>query len=323
MMTPETTSFDESSRAAVPATTHSEGELGAPGSVSACLVVRNEATVIDRCLQSLAGVVDEIVLVHDGDCEDDTLEIAARYGCRIYERPLVGHAEASTVFAFEEARGEWILSLDADEYLSDALRDRLPELVRDDGVNGYDLLWRKWDGERYITSDGPHKLALFRRSSVHVLGVHHSPERVDAPVKRIDLQLEHRPAYNNFALRTVLTKWRRSAKIHARELITDFAELPKFNWDGPADWPRQRHILNRVSPLLCLPYMPVVFLLNVWRERRFTPLADNLRLAFYQGVYAAMVQFYVAQYTYLGSGRSVDGGRSAALDPPRPGSARE
>jgi glycosyltransferase involved in cell wall biosynthesis len=285
--------------------------------------VRNEATVIDRCLQSLAGVVDEIVLVHDGDCEDDTLEIAARYGCRIYVRPLVGHAEATTVFAFEQARGEWIISLDADEYLSEPLRDRLSELVRDDAVNGYDLLWLKWDGQRYITSDGPYKLALFRRLSVHVLGVHHCPERVDPPVKTVDLQLEHRPAYNNFALRTVLTKWRRSAKIHARELITDFAELPKFNWDGPADWPRQRHILNRLSPLLFLPYMPVVLLLTVWRERRFTPLADNVRLAFYQGVYAAMVQFYVAKYTYLGGGRSVDGARSAALDPPRPGAARE
>ena len=49
------------------------------------------------------------------------------------------------------------------------------------------------------------KLALFRRASVHVLGVHHSPEIVDPPVRRVDLQLEHRPTYNNFALRTVVT----------------------------------------------------------------------------------------------------------------------
>lgn len=45
-------------------------------SISACLVVRNEEAVIERCLESLAGVVDEIVLVHDGECEDRTLEIA-------------------------------------------------------------------------------------------------------------------------------------------------------------------------------------------------------------------------------------------------------
>ena len=86
------------------------------------------------------------MLVHDGECEDRTLEIAERYGCRIYVRPLVGHAEASTVFAFEQARGEWILSIDADEYLSEPLRDGLRELVADERVNGYELLWRMWDG---------------------------------------------------------------------------------------------------------------------------------------------------------------------------------
>ncbi len=286
-----------------------------PGSVSACLVVRNEEAVIERCLASLAGVVDEIVLVHDGDCDDGTLEIAERYGCRIFVRPLVGHAEATTVFAFEQLRGEWIMSLDADEFLSEPLRAGLRELVGNERVNGYELLWRMWDGRRYITHDGPYKLALFRRARVHVLGVHHTAERVDPPVRRVDLQLEHRPAYNNFALRTVLTKWRRSARIHARELITDFAELPKFNWDGPDEWSRQRRILNRLSPLLILPYVPVVLLLNLWNERNCTPPLRNLRMAFYQGLYAGMVQFYVAKYSYFDAAPS-----TAALDPPRPGS---
>jgi glycosyltransferase involved in cell wall biosynthesis len=294
-------------------------ELEAPGSISACLVVRNEACVIERCLQSLVGVVDEIVLVHDGDCDDSTLEIAERFGCRIYVRQLVGHAEATTVFAFEQARGEWIMSLDADEFLSQQLRDGLRELVSDEQVNGYELLWRMWDGERYITDDGPYKLALYRRANVHVLGVLHNPEWVDAPVKRIHLQLEHRPAYNNFALRTVFTKWRRWAKLHARELITDFAELPKFNWVGPNEWPWQRHVLNRLSPLTFLPYMPAVLLLNVWRERHFTPPARNVRMAFYQGVYASMVQFYIAKYVYLDGGDAAGEAQSAALGTPRPG----
>ena len=57
---------------------HSDAESGAAGSVSACLVVRNEGKMIDRCLRSLAAVADEIVLVHDGECEDDTLEIGAQ-----------------------------------------------------------------------------------------------------------------------------------------------------------------------------------------------------------------------------------------------------
>ena len=290
------------------------------GSISACLVVRNEGALIERCLQSLAGVVDEIVLVHDGACEDNTLEIAERYDCRIFVRPLIGHSEASTVYAFEQAVGEWILSLDADEFLSAPLRASLRDLVLDDQVNGYELLWRMWDGERYITEEGPYKLALYRRAHVHVLGVLHNPEWVDAPVERLALQLEHRPAYNNFAMRTVLTKWRRWAKIHARELITPFSQLPKFNWSGPEDWSARRKWLNRLSPLLVVLYVPAVLSLNVWRERKFVPIGRNLRMASYQAIYAAMVQFYVAKYLYIERGASSRAARAAAHEAPRPGS---
>jgi glycosyltransferase involved in cell wall biosynthesis len=286
--------------------------LSAPGSVSACLVVRNEEAVIERCLRSLDGVIDEIVLVHDGECEDRTVEIAEAHGCRIFTRPLVGHAEASTVFAFEQARGEWILSLDADEYLSEPLAQGLRELVADERTNGYELLWRMWDGERYITEQGPFKLALFRRANVHLLGMIHGVELVDPPIRRVQLQLEHRPRYNNFALRTVLTKWRRWARINAREFTRPLGELPRFNWQGPTEWPSRRRLLNRLSPLLFLPYVPVVLLVNLWRERSVYGIVENLRMSLYQGLYAGMVQFYVAKEIYLGSARS------AAADPPRP-----
>lgn len=287
--------------------------LSPTGTVSACLVVRNEEAVIERCLQSLDGVVDEVVLVHDGECEDGTLQIAERHGCRIFVRPLVGHAEASTVFAFEQARGEWILSLDADEFLGEPLARGLRELIADPQVNGYELLWRMWDGERYITEQGPHKLALFRRRSVHLLGTIHGIEIVDPPVRRVELQLEHRPRYNNFALRTVLTKWRRWARINAREFVRPLAEVPRFNWQGPTDWPPRRRLLNRLSPLLFVPYVPAVLLVNLWRERGHYGPGENLKMSLYQGLYAGMVQFYVAKYTYFG------GATGAASDPPRPG----
>jgi glycosyltransferase involved in cell wall biosynthesis len=290
-----------------------ETALPAKGSVSACLVVRNEEAVIERCLRSLDGVVEEIVLVHDGECDDRTVEIARAHGCRVFTRPLVGHAEASTVFAFEQARGEWILSLDADEYLSEPLASGLRELVADEQVNGYELLWRMWDGERYITEQGPFKLALFRRAKVHLLGMIHGVEVVDPPIRRVQLQLEHRPQYNNFALRTVLTKWRRWARINAHEFTTPLGELPRFNWQGSTDWPPRRQLLNRLSPLLFLPYVPVVLLVNLWRERTVYGIGENLRMSLYQGLYAGMVQFYVAKEIYLGPKRS------AAVEQPRPG----
>jgi glycosyltransferase involved in cell wall biosynthesis len=286
-----------------------------PVLVSACVVVRNEEDVIERCLHSLRGAIDEIVLVHDGDCDDRTLQIAERHGCRIFVRPLVGHAEVATVFAFEQARGEWILSIDADEFLSESLRAQLRTLVADASVNGYEVLWRMWDGTRYITENGPYKLSLFRRSCVHVLGMIHAVERVDPPVRRVQLQLEHRPLYNNYALRTMLTKHRRWARINAYEFLGELAALPSFNWDGPIAWPARRRILNRLSPLLVLPYMPAVFLTSFMRERSYYGLRENLRMAFGQALYAGLVQFYVAKYLYLGLDER---GTGAAEEPPRP-----
>jgi glycosyltransferase involved in cell wall biosynthesis len=285
--------------------------------VSACLVVRNEESVLERCLASLNGVVDEIVLVHDGACEDRTLEIAERHGCRIYTLPLVGHSEASRVFAFGQARGEWILSIDADEYLGDQLRSQLRALVEKERVNGYELLWRMWDGERYITENGPYKLALYRRSRVHLLGMIHSAAIVDPPIRRVELQLEHRPQYNNLALRTVLTKWRRWARINASEFLMSFADLPKFNWQGSSDWPRRRRLLNRLAPLLFAPYAPAVFLINLARERGVYAWRENLRMSLGQAIYASMVQFYVAKYLYLGGADD-----RAAREPPRPVASR-
>lgn len=299
----------------VPPMDLAETALPASSSVSACLIVRNEEAVIERCLRSIEGVVDEVVLVHDGECQDRTLEIAEAHGCRSFVRPLIGHAEASTVFAYEQARGEWILSLDADEFLSEPLAQGLRALVDDDRVNGYELLWRMWDGERYITENGPYKLALFRRSRVHLLGMIHGVEIVDPPVRRVQLQLEHRPRYNNFALRTVLTKWRRWARINAREFTEPLGDLPRFNWQGPSRWPPRRRLLNRLSPLLFIPYVPIVLLVNLWRERTVYGIRENLRMSLYQGLYAGMVQFYVAKNTYLG------GARNAATEPPRPGAA--
>jgi len=290
-------------------------DTGAGDSISACLVVRNEEAVIDRCLRSLDGVVDEIVLVHDGECEDRTLEIAGRYGCRVFVRPLVGHAEVATVFAYEQAQGEWILTLDADEYLSEPLRQKLRTLVTDECVNGYEFLWRIWNGRRYVTNKGPFRRSLFRRSCVHVLGMMHAVERVDPPVRRMWLELEHRSLYDNFSLRAMLGKHRRWARINAREFLGDLADLPSFNWDGPVQWPPRRRLLNRLSPLLFLPYFPVVLAVSLVRASAYAGPWVNLRLAFSQAVYASMVQFYVAKYTYFGIGER---DMQAASERPRP-----
>lgn len=82
--------------------------------LSACLIVRDEAAVIDACLQSLQGVADEIVVVDTGSV-DETPERAERYPVELHAFPWCDDFSAARNFALDQATGDWILYIDADE----------------------------------------------------------------------------------------------------------------------------------------------------------------------------------------------------------------
>ncbi|MFA6570012.1 MAG: glycosyltransferase, partial [Bacteroidota bacterium] len=98
--------------------------------LSACIVVRNQAIFLDRCLQSIKSVCNEIIIVHDGPCSDDSLKIAKRYKALIFIRPFIGEAEYHRPFAFGKSTGDWILQIDADEYLSAEALSEIPILIQ-------------------------------------------------------------------------------------------------------------------------------------------------------------------------------------------------
>lgn len=84
--------------------------------VSLCLIVRDEATVLERCLASAAPAVDEIVVVDTGS-RDATRDVAHAHGAVVVEQPWHDDFAAARNAALDVARGDWILSLDADEEL--------------------------------------------------------------------------------------------------------------------------------------------------------------------------------------------------------------
>lgn len=86
--------------------------------ISACVIAQDEEQRIARCLASLAWC-DEIVVV-DGGSRDRTREVAAAAGARVVEHAWPGFA-AQKQYAAEQARHDWILSVDADEWLSPGL----------------------------------------------------------------------------------------------------------------------------------------------------------------------------------------------------------
>ena len=80
--------------------------------VSLCMIVRNEEKVLERCLKSVADIVDEIIIVDTGSI-DRTKEIAADYTDKIYDFLWCDDFSAARNFAFSKGTGEYFLWMDA------------------------------------------------------------------------------------------------------------------------------------------------------------------------------------------------------------------
>jgi len=89
-------------------------------SLSVIIITYNEERNISRCLESLNGIADEIVVV-DSYSTDNTEQICLKYDVRFIQRKFEGYGDQKR-FATEQARFDYILSLDADEELSEALK---------------------------------------------------------------------------------------------------------------------------------------------------------------------------------------------------------
>ena len=97
--------------------------------ISLCMIVRNEENTIARCLDSVKGVPDEIVIVDTGS-SDRTKEIVKEYTDKILDFTWIEDFAAARNFAFSKATKDYILWLDADDVLADSDRDKFLKLKK-------------------------------------------------------------------------------------------------------------------------------------------------------------------------------------------------
>jgi glycosyltransferase involved in cell wall biosynthesis len=162
--------------------------------LSACVITFNEADRIEACLRSLS-FCDEIVVV-DSHSGDATRALAGAGGARVIERDWPGY-RSQKQFAIEAARYDWVLCLDADERVSDALRSEILAL-RARGFSGA----AGWSIPRITDYFGrflrhgnayPDRLVrLFDRRRGGWSGYEiHENTRIRGPVGRLHGHLEH------------------------------------------------------------------------------------------------------------------------------------
>ncbi len=96
---------------------------------SLCMIVKNEASILRNCLDSLKDIMDEIIIVDTGST-DDTKKIAEGYTPYVYDYEWHDDFAAARNFAFSKATGDYIYSADADEVLDEENRTKLKALKR-------------------------------------------------------------------------------------------------------------------------------------------------------------------------------------------------
>lgn len=103
--------------------------------ISAVIITFNEERNIGRCLDSLAGVADEVVVV-DSFSTDRTEQICREKGAHFAQRAFTGYSDQKN-FANARASYDYLLSIDADEALSDTLRQAIHSVKSDWRADGY------------------------------------------------------------------------------------------------------------------------------------------------------------------------------------------
>jgi glycosyltransferase involved in cell wall biosynthesis len=186
--------------------------------LSAVVITLNEEQRIRACLESVAWA-DEIVVV-DAESHDKTVQIAREFTDRVAVRPWPGFAEQKN-YALGLARGDWLLSLDADEEVSEELaREIAGVLAASTAADGYAVPRRNVFLGQWIRHGGlfpDWQIRLFRRGRGRFVArdVHESVT-IDGTVARLRGHLVH-TSYRDVS--DFLERADRYATLAARELV--------------------------------------------------------------------------------------------------------
>jgi glycosyltransferase involved in cell wall biosynthesis len=161
--------------------------------LSVCLVAQNEQENLPRCLRSVQGIADEIILV-DGGSVDRTKEIASEFGAKVFTRAFTNHADQKN-YAASLASQDWIFLLDADEELSDELKESVGQWKAHDPLFAvYEMPRLTWYLGAWIHHSRWYpdwQRRIYRRDKTSFRGAIHSAIHYDGQIGRLRGNLLH------------------------------------------------------------------------------------------------------------------------------------
>lgn len=108
------------------------------GTISLCMIMKNEEALLPRCLDSVRGLVDEIIIVDTGST-DDSVAIARRSGAHVLSDPWQDDFARPRNIGLRAATKDWILILDPDEVVSRKDHQKIRDMTATFGVVAYQM----------------------------------------------------------------------------------------------------------------------------------------------------------------------------------------
>ena len=163
--------------------------------ISVCMIVKNEEAVLGRCLDSINGLWDELIIVDTGST-DATIEIAYEYGAKVihYEWIVPGNKGEARNVGIDAAVSQWIVVVDADEIVQNAkgIRTALETVLGD--IDAVQVQFQNYDDSGQSTLAW-YQTRIFRRGKFSYKYREHEVPVTSDPNARVELSgivFEHR-----------------------------------------------------------------------------------------------------------------------------------
>ncbi|MCD4780628.1 MAG: glycosyltransferase family 2 protein [Candidatus Omnitrophica bacterium] len=128
--------------------------------VSVVIIAKNEEHNIEDCLKSVHGWADEIVLLDDHS-QDRTVEIAEQFADKVFQRKMDIEGRHRN-WAYAQARNTWVLSLDADERVTEELKQEIDQVLPEATAQAYTIPRRNFIGQYWLRHGGQYPSAQLR-----------------------------------------------------------------------------------------------------------------------------------------------------------------
>lgn len=249
--------------------------------ISVVINTLNEEKNLARAISSIKGLADEIIVV-DMHSSDSTVEIAEKFGAKVYLHKNVGYVEPARNFAILKARKDWILILDADEELPVKLVKKLKDIIKNPKADFYrlprkNIIFDKWI--KYSRWWPDYNIRFFKKNSVSWSDEIHSiplTQGTGADIEaKEELAIIH---YNYSSIEQYLERMNRYTSIQA-DFLTN--QGYKFIWKDLITKPTQEFLgryfsgegykdgLHGLALCLLQSFSEVILYIKLWQKEKF------------------------------------------------------